>query len=187
MPKRTAALCFCLALAGCAGGGALVHHVTVDDAYSTQEIGYAAAGSELLVEIAGNPFAVDDAAFGAGVTEALQGAGFGPAVRFTTEAAAVTRPEYRLRLWFNGPATGSAATFCRDRPAIAPSPGAPGIRLLAGFCRGERALTYASAETAGAAGPGDPAFRAFLRQVATLILPANQGPNDADRCVTPFC
>ncbi len=177
--------CF-LTLAGCAGS-AIVHGTDIDDGYSTGEIGYAAGGGGLRVEVGGNPFGGDDTAFAAIVAEAIQGANSGPRVRFVPPPEETPRPEYRLRLVFNGPEASRSGIFCAETPAVPASPGADGIRVLAGFCRGERALTYLAANTGPVTGPGDPAFRDFLRQVTAQALPANRGFPNPDQCRIPGC
>lgn len=174
-----------LLVAACAGAGTLVHHVTIDEAYSTQEVGYAGAGGAIRVEIAGNPFAVDDATFAAAIAEAMQGATFGTRVPFTADPALAPRPDYRVRMLFNGPAAASYMSFCAGDPPAVPAARTRELRLLAGFCRGDRALTYLSA-VGSAADLSDPAFRAFVRQVTLRLFPPNP-PTDTDGCVTPPC
>jgi hypothetical protein len=180
------ALAAILALAGCAGA-AIVHGTDIDDGYSTAEIGYAAGGGGLGVEVIGNPFGGDDAAFAAAVADAIQGANSGPRVRFVPPPEATPRPEYRLRMIFNGPEASRAGIFCAGTPTVPASAGAEDLRVLAGFCRGDRALTYLAASTGPASGPDDPAFRYFLRQVTAQALPANRGFPDSDQCKVPGC
>jgi len=167
----------------------LVHHVSIDDAYTTQEVGYAVAGDrDLRVEVIGSPFAVAPADLAAIAAEAMQGANFGPVVHFSATPAS-ERPGYRVRLVFNGPTASNLYAFCAEAPEALAAAGTPGkdIRLLAGFCRGDRALSYLSAETGPIGDPGEPSFRDFMRQVTVLLFPPNQSIHDPDRCTTPFC
>ncbi|MGE0164029.1 MAG: hypothetical protein AB7S71_12930 [Dongiaceae bacterium] len=173
-----------LALAGCAGTG-VIDYVRLEPGYRPQQFAYAAGGRDLRTEIQGNPFAMPQAEFDAAVTAAMQGAHFGPATNLTTTPGETARPDYRVRLLFNGPAAGSGALLCGGAPAtIAPAAENGNVRLLAAFCNGADPLSYLTAHAGGIQGVQDPAFRDFMRQVTTNLFPP-QNRQEQDRGCRP--
>jgi len=116
-----------------------------------------------------------------------QGAHFGQSTNFSTTPGDSAREGYRVRLPFNGPGASSGRIVCAGEPAVvAPSPESGDVRLLAAFCNGEYPLSYLSAHVSGIQDAHDPAFRDFVRQVATnLFPPQNRQEQDRNNCVPP--
>ncbi len=174
-----------LALTGCSRVG-IIDYTRLEPGYRLQQFAYAAGGRDLMTDIQGNPFAMPQEEFNAAVTEAMQRAHFGPATNFTTAPNETARPGYRVRLLFNGPAASTGAMFCAGDPAIVgPSPESGNVRLLAAFCNDASPLSYLSARVSGLEDAHDPAFRAFMRQVTTNLLPPQNRQEQDRNCVPP--
>lgn len=185
---RLRLLAAALAIAACApiDGVPVAHDVRIDPGYRPGDLSYVAGGKDLRTEIFGNPFAMSQTDFAAAVTAAMQGANFGPRLNFTTAPGESARSGYRLRLVFNGPATGGGALLCGDEPAtVPPAREAGNIRLLAAFCRGDKPLTSLAADVGGVDDAGDPAFRRFMRQVTVLLFPPQNREDRDSRCTPP--
>lgn len=173
------------ALAGCSGA-TVIDYVHLEPGYRAQQFGYAAGGRDLRTDIQGNPFPMPKEEFDATVTAAMQGAHFGQPTNFTTTPGDSARPDYRVRLLFNGPAASSGRIVCAGEPAIVgPSPEAGDIRLLAAFCNGVYPLSYLSAHIGGLRDAQDPAFRAFMRDVTINLFPPQNRQEQDHNCIPP--
>lgn len=170
-------------LAGCSGVG-VIDYVRLEPGYRQQEFGYAAGGRDLTTDIQGNPFATPQSDFNSVVTAAMYGAHFGPTTNFTTTPGESARLDYRVRLLFNGPGASTGQIVCAGEPAtIEPSPGRGEIRLLAAFCHNQYPLSYLTARVSGIQDAQDPAFRAFMRQVATNLFPPQNRTERDHHCI----
>ena len=186
---RKIALAATLALTtigGCSGTG-IIDYVRLEPGYRAQQFAYAAGGRDLKADIQGNPFAMPKEEFDATVTDAMQGAHFGQPTHFTTTPGDSARPGYRVRLLFNGPAASSGRLVCGGEPAIiGPSSESGNVRLLAAFCNVDYPLSYLSAHVSGIRDAHEPAFRDFMRQVITNLLPPqNRQEQDHNNCAPP--
>lgn len=183
------AVATCLALSACVGAGGLSYapQVRTYPSYQPSDLSYAAGGKDLRTEIVGNPFGGPQAEFEAAVTAAMYRAHFGPAVNFTTAPGPQARQIHRLRLIFNGATASSGYEICDgDLADVPPQQVTGNVEVLAAFCRGSKPLTYLSAKTSGIGGANDPAFTAFMRQVAVLLFPPqNREIRDHRNCVPP--
>jgi hypothetical protein len=185
MRATIALVALALLLAGCGRVG-IIDYTRLEPGYRQQQFAYAAAGRDLMTEVQGNPFAMPQAAFDAAVTEAMQGAHFGPATNFTTTPGETARPGYRVRLLFNGPAASTGAIVCTGQPpGVSPSSEGGNVRLLAAFCHNQYPLSYLSARIRGVTDAQDPAFRRFMRQVTTNLFPPQNREEQEHRCIPP--
>jgi len=165
-----------LALAACADGAVRLSQQDTVSTYSPGEFAWAAAGRDLWVVIAGNPFGGDATAFEATVLAAMQGRHWGQRTTFTTAPGADARIRYRAVLLFDPPAALNGTQLCREPPTALPSvSGGDGIVLFAAFCHGKRLRTQVKGRIAQAAGPDDPAFRELVGQVTNALFPPDRG------------
>jgi hypothetical protein len=168
MITRLPALALVLLLTACRPEAGIVHHRTVDYAYTFDEF---TSKPSLPTEIRGNPFTTPPERLAAATSAAMREAHFGPPVSFVPVAGEAPG-DYAVRLLFNGPSASDHLHFCLGPPPpVAPAPGQRPVRLLAGFCRAGLALTYLSAELPAADGPDDPRFAAFVRMVTMELFP----------------
>lgn len=186
-------LAACLALAGCAGGLGLdsgrIDYVRVDGGYHQSDFVYGASGRDLTTDVLGNPFPnISQAEFGQAVTDAMQDAHFGPRTHFTTTPDDSARPVYRVRMLWNGATSTNGQHLCDGTPVQGGgAEAADEIRLIAAFCRSDRAQTYVVASIDDVNSPDDPRFRTFLRHVTTRLFPPRDMFDDPDRCLVPGC
>jgi len=165
-----------LALAACAGGAVRLSHQEAASTYAPGEFAWAAAGRDLWVVIAGNPFGGDATAFEVAVLAAMQGRHWGQRTTFTTAPGADARIRYRTVLLFDPPVSLNGAQLCREPPSALPSVSdGDGIVLFAAFCHGKRLRTQVKGRIAQAAGSDDPAFRELVGQVTNALFPPDRG------------
>ena len=155
-----------LLLAGCAGGVSRIGGAQYESYYDAELVRYAARTGQIPVVVAGNPFG-DDAA----VVAAMRPPAWLADARFVPVG---TAPDYyRVVLVFGQTPKGwSAEAACKlidGDPAI---PAGRADRLQATFCGGARPVSSLFAEGPSIAGASDPAFRKFLGQVVSVLLPA---------------
>ena len=60
-------------------------------------------------------------------------------------------------------------------------------RLIAAFCRSDRALSYLVGSVDGVTGPDDPKFVAFVRQATMRLFTPRDDRQERDRCFMPDC
>lgn len=177
-PGHTLAAFGILALSACIGGVPVVTPVQVNS-YDPSMLSYAAGNGGMHVEIYGNPFGGEQAAFEEKVANALTKAHRGPDFPVTPEKAANQQTVYRLVMAFNTPHPGYR--ICRT-PGGEAAAGSP-VTVYAALCQGGRSVTSLSGQIA-VSGPDDPAFDSLMTQVAANLLPARNpdmdGANGAD-------
>lgn len=188
----TAMIAVSLLLGSCAGdwgNTGRIDYSRIDGAYSRRDFAYAGSGRDMTTEIYGNPFRdVAKADFDSAVTSAMAGAHFGPATNFTTTPGDTARPTYRVRMLWNGPRSASPSALCRDTPEGAGGGSESGTaRLVAAFCRSDRAVTYVVGSVDDVNGPDDARFLGFVRQVTHQLFPPRDGDFDRERCFMPDC
>jgi hypothetical protein len=180
-------------LAACTGGsrdGAVdlgsgtIHWTYYDTSYTPiQDVSAAGGAGQLLTQILGNPFNVDQAAFDQAVTDAMYGANFGPRTHFTTAPEGSFKRLFYVRLGFGGSSPLSVNTICIIPPAP-PERNATAngsASLAAAFCQEGRVLTYLEASGSGYAGPDDPRFAAFIKNVTYNLFPPINPNNPNNR------
>lgn len=166
-----------------------IDYARLDSAYSRVDFAYAGSGRDMRTEIYGNPFPeVAQADFDEAVTSAMYGAHFGPATHFTTQPDNSARPAYRVRLLWNGPRSANGNNLCGDHDYQGGGKEPNGTaRLIAAFCRSDRALSYLVGSVDGVTGPDDPKFVAFVRQATMRLFTPRDDRQERDRCFMPDC
>jgi hypothetical protein len=147
-----------------------------------QDISAAGGSGQLLTQILGNPFNVDQAQFDEVVTNAMYGAHFGPRTHFTVAADVSFKRPFYVRLGFGGNSPLSVNTICIIPPAPPERNAAANgsVSLSAAFCQEGRVLTYLEASGSGYTGPSDPRFAAFIKNVTFNLFPPTN-PNNPNR------
>jgi hypothetical protein len=169
-------------LAGCSGVP-VIWNSYYDGSYVPAEW----RGNDLPVTVRGSPFAVPQTEFAGAVIDAMQGATFGVPTRFipATQGAA---PAYRVVMIFNPQAgLGYGAVCARPEPpdAVFGEAGAAQVRLLATFCRGDRAMTSAEGRIPGDGGPTSAGFRRGIGEFAMQLFPPINPENRPGSEFTP--
>ncbi len=183
---KSVSLAALLMLAACAPGNVRLSHLHIDGVYSASEFAYAGAGRDLRVDVAGNPFGGDRAAFERAVTDAMQGRHWGPLANFTTTPGPDAREAYRVVMLFEPPRSFNGARLCDIAPSELRSESDQGsLSLFGAFCRGDKTMTRVMGRISGAAGPDDPAFRELVGQVTTGLFPPERSRQRGNRCRIP--
>jgi hypothetical protein len=160
-------------LAACAPGNVRLSQQYVLTTYSPGEFAHAAAGRDLGVVVAGNPFGGgDQETFARQVTDAMQGQHWGQPTNFTATPGPSARGIYRVVMLFGPPPSANVARLCgADLASLANQRQGEGIELMAAFCRDDTTRTGITGNISGASGPDDPAFRALVGQVTNGLFP----------------
>ena len=177
-------------------GSGTIHWTYYDYSYTPiSDISIAGGSGQLLTQILGNPFNVDQEQFDKAVTDAMYGAHFGPPTHFTTAPLGSFKRIFYVRLGFGGPNPLSINTICTIPPA-SPQRNATAngsVSLSAAFCQEGRVLTYLEAGGTGYTGPNDPRFAEFIKNVTFKLFPPNNpnNPNfrngQSDHCHRHMC
>jgi hypothetical protein len=177
-------------------GGGTIHWTYYDYSYTPiADISIAGGSGQLLAQILGNPFNVDQEQFDKAVTDAMYGAHFGPPTHFTSAPLGSFKRIFYVRLGFGGLSPLSINTICTIPPAL-PQRNATAngsVSLSAAFCQEGRVLTYLEAGGTGYTGPNDPRFAEFIKNVTFRLFPPNNpnNPNfrngQADHCHRHMC
>jgi len=187
MYRKIIALGLFALTAACAAGGVRLTHQDVNTAYSPGEFAYAGAGRDLRVEIVGNPFGGDAAAFAAAVTDAMKGQHWGQPTNFTTTPGESARTDYRVMMLFNPPVNLNAMRLCREGASTLPTEATgDGIALFGAFCLGDKELTAIKGKVSSTSGPRDPAFRNLVGQVTHGLFPPERDRLRDDRRCLPW-
>ena len=142
------------------------------------EFGYAASGGEMPVIVIGNPFTAVKQVVDQAVVDAMQGHVYGNRVRFVNAPeAAGAKPGYAVVMMFGAGSGTLAHAVCssrRNTPAVVDGDASS---VLAIFCGGGDARSWAYSRTSRASSPDDPVFRDLIAQATWAMLP----PRDDDR------
>jgi hypothetical protein len=176
------------AVGGTSLASGTIHWTYYDYDYTPiSDISIAGGSGQLLTQILGNPFNVDQEQFDKAVTDAMYGAHFGPATHFTAAPYGDFKRIYYVRLGFGGDSPLGINTICTIPPAP-PERNAMAngsASLSAAFCQEGRVLTYLEASGSGYAGPSDPRFAEFIRNVTFKLFPPNNPNNPNFRSGQP--
>lgn len=141
------------------------------------EFGYAAPGGEMPVAVVGNPFPVGTPRVQQAVVDAMQGRNYGPRVRFVNGPVESARPGYAVVMLLDAaPGTPADALCVPEWRGSLASQGAGGghadrLTLLAAFCGGSDARSWAFSSAPRPASPEDPMFGQLVAQTTYLLLP----------------
>ena len=193
---KTLPICLALLLAACTGasnrGGGLanslgsgsINWTYYDYSYTPiTDISAAGGSGQLLTQIFGNPFNVDQDQFDKDVTDAMYGAHFGPATHFTPAPRGEYKRPFYVRLGFGGDYPLSVTTICTIPPSPPARTAVPSgtVSLVAAFCQQDRVLTYLQASGSGYTGPEDPRFVEFMKNVTFQLFPPINPNNPNNR------
>ena len=190
------ALSFLLAActSGSSGGKGLssgsIYWTYYDTSYTPfQDIAIAGGSGQLLTQVLGNPFDVDQEQFDKAVTDAMHGAHFGPATQFTATPNGSFKREFYVRLSFDG---GGINSICNAPPSPPARNAKPtgSVRLSAAFCQSGEPLSYLEGGGSGYSGPTDPRFVAFMQEVTFNLFPPSNSTlrrGQPGNCQWPGC
>src|SRR5258708_3497555 len=178
-------LVLALLLAACTAGSSgskslssgSIYWTYYDTSYTPiQDIAMAGGSGQLLTQVLGNPFNVDQEQFDKAVTDAMYGAHFGPATHFTTTPNGSFKRKFYVRLAFDGAGINSICTS----PPSAPERNAKAtgsVTLDAAFCQEGEPLSYLEGGGSGYSGPNDPRFIDIMHELTfNLFPPTNPTP-----------
>jgi hypothetical protein len=141
---------------------------TVDSAFT-----YVVAAGPMLLEIIGQPFALEREAFLNLIAETLENAvSRNPPLRYTFDQRETPNPSYRTVILFNPPRNLDPHELCGGggRPTEADG---DKITVLAVFCNRQTVLAAVQGWVKKAKSPDDPRFRQLIGQVGrSLYAPA---------------
>ncbi|WP_207459600.1 hypothetical protein [Azospirillum sp. SYSU D00513] len=183
VPFRIAVLALALATAACS------ERVVSDlpaPAYTQGEVAYAAADRDLRVVVHGNPFPMNQQAFGRLVTDSMQNRIFGVRTNFTTTPNETARRDYRVVLAFNPTENLLNSSLC-GMPTIPTAPPGGPIVVQGAFCRSSGTLTSATGWMDEVRSPDDPSFRQLISDMTFSLFPAHRSENDFDSCSGTDC
>jgi hypothetical protein len=165
---RPCASCAALALllAGCGAPTVYYRHVTT---YAPGE--YAYGGSDLYLDVRGNPYKVPQEQLNATLADTMSGGVWGTPVRFVTARNPDSRSPYKVVMVFDPPWYASSERVCQQSEAfpLVTQPGS--TKVFATLCRSDAPISYVYAGFASD-GPHDPAFRTAIHQIELALLPA---------------
>lgn len=133
---------------------------------------FAASDGPVLVEVGGNPFALDEDALADSIAASMQTGFTEPFIKFTADRAAAAHPEYRM-IWTLNPAPGyDMNTVCERQPAAAPLIGRR-LEMRVAFCQAGRLLAAVHGWMPAAdAGPDNADWRDLIAQMARQLVSA---------------
>jgi len=183
MNLKNLALASLFLIVACAPGSVRLTRLDISPTYDPGEFAFVAAGRDLHVEIVGNPFGGDQAAFEAAVTDAMQGRHWGQRTNFTTTPGEDARLTHRVVFLFDPLPSQNGSRLCRGEATDLRTERVAGeIALFGAFCREETARSRIRGHIAAATGPEDPAFRELVGQVTRSLFPPNRGRNRGGGC-----
>ena len=199
MPRLTSALlALSLLLAACTAGSSgsqslssgSIYWTYYDTSYTPiQDIAMAGGSGQLLTQVLGNPFDVDQEQFDKATTDAMYGAHFGPATHFTTTPIGSFKRKFYVRLAFDGAGINSICTSPPSPPARNKKP-TGFVSLDAAFCQEGEVLSYLEGGGSGYTGPNDPRFVEFMQEVTFNLFPPNNSTlrrGQPGNCQWPSC
>jgi hypothetical protein len=199
MPRvKLVVLALSLLLAACTAGSSgskslssgSIYWTYYDTSYTPiQDIAMAGGSGQLLTQVLGNPFNLDQEQFDTAVTGAMYGAHFGPATHFTTTPNGSFKRKFYVRLAFDGAGINSICTSPPSAPAR--NKMATGsVTLDAAFCQEGEVLSYLEGGGSGYSGPMDPRFVEFMHEVTFNLFPPNNSTlrrGQPGNCQWPSC
>ncbi|MBT3792011.1 MAG: hypothetical protein HN658_08775 [Rhodospirillales bacterium] len=165
-----------LFLGACSGDSIRIIDAEFDTAYDYMNFSNYLAGKDTTVQIHGNPFAMNKAAFAQALTQHMQGANEGMPTNFTTTPkysdAQTTGREFRVIVAFNAnpkPSTLCTAKKIRAKKSAKKPDDVLTVHLA--WCFENDAHSAITAETSMPESAQDPRFRALIRQSVQDLFP----------------
>ncbi len=168
LAQRVVPIALSVAVAAC-DGGLIRHNQLYLSPHYDARVPTAVGGRDVMVEIQGNPFGGDPAAFAQAVTGAMQGHAEVPAPHFTTTPGESWRQQYRVVVAFNPAEVVSQDALCAR--TVTTSPSAEGVAVYGAFCEGRRALSFAVNGTPPVADAQAPGFRRMMAALTRDLFP----------------
>jgi hypothetical protein len=161
-----------LSLVAC---GDLVSTIRHTSGYTGQIIvgflSYAGGAGPIHLRLLNNPFGDPGVA---GMVTAESDAAVPIPVKFTADAAAAGRPDWRLVVIFNPPAATHVGDACTRPDAIVPVASSSGTEVMASFCNDQKLIAGIRAVTGTVASSADPRLRRLVRgAIGDLFSPSN--------------
>ena len=169
--RRSLLILIALGLAACANAGTFDTGRTITNGprVSFAEL---AGGRDFNTIVVGNPFAIDDAAFGRAVATTLNQRNGKARTNFTTEPGPSAEAGDAIVLAFNVTGGVRATDLCRDPLSTPTAPGTAPITMQMVFCAGGSPISGRRGRLPGATGPDDPSFQNFLGLGLALAQPS---------------
>jgi hypothetical protein len=156
-------------LGACAAGLVRLQSEVAPSTYSYSNFALYHAGRDTRVEVHGNPFSMDAAAFARAVTDHMQGANVGRPTHFTTTPGPSAERNMRVVMAFNSDADGYDLCNARFRPR-----GEVGVLTLkAAWCFAGREDSWVEATVGGAGSVNDPRFHDLVSQTVLNLFPTD--------------
>jgi hypothetical protein len=169
-----------LFLSACIADSIRITESEFDTAYDYMNFSNYLAGKDTAVQIHGNPFSMDKAAFARALTQHMQGANEGEPTNFTTTPkygdpdADTTNKEFRVIVAFNiNPKPSTLCTAKKFRAKKSAQKPDPVLRIHLAWCFENDEHSTIIAETSMPKSAQDPRFRALIEQSVRDLFPQN--------------
>lgn len=157
-------------LGACSNGLVRIQSDVAPSTYDHLNFNLYHAERDTRVEVHGNPFNMDAAAFARAVTENMQGANFGRPTNFTTTPGPSAERKMRVVMAFNS--ANDSHDLCTAQNFRSRNR-AGRLVLKAAWCFGDRQDSTVEADVAGASSVDDPAFHALVDQTVLNLFPTH--------------
>ncbi len=170
-PKSLFSLALAAAVLGaCSGGLVRLQSEVAPTTYDHLNFNLYHAERDTKVDVHGNPFNMDGAAFARSVTNHMQGANVGRPTNFTTAPGPSAERNMRVVMAFNTEADGY--DLCTAR-SFRPRGRNERLTLKAAWCFGDRQDSTVVAYVHGARSVNDPAFHELVDQTVMNLFPTH--------------
>ena len=159
-----------LALGACSGAVVSLQSDYNPSGYDHRNFALYHVARDTRVEVHGNPFNVDAAAFARAVTDHMQGANEGRRTNFTTTPGKSAEKNLRVVMAFN--AAPGGYDLC-DGKAIETKPHKDVLALSAAWCFGDRQDSMVEATVGPTKGVDDPRFKEIIQQTVLNLFPTH--------------
>ncbi len=168
--SAVAVIAAAFALGACGGGAVRLQSEYNPSAYDYSNFALYHAARDTRVEVHGNPFNMDAAAFARAVTDRMQGANMGRRTNFTTTPGNSAEKNLRVVMAFN--AVSGGYDLC-DGKTIETKPRKDVLALTAAWCFADRQDSMVDATVGPAQGVGDQRFAEIIQQTVLNLFPTH--------------
>lgn len=167
--KSTVAALGAVLVVGACSGNAVSLQTNYDaSGYDYANFALYHAGRDTRVEVYGNPFNMDTAAFAKAVTDRMQGANEGRRTHFTTTPG--TSAEKNLWVVMAFDSDSNSYDLCNGR-IVPAKPSADVLTLRAAWCFSGREDSYVEARVGRPTSVNDPRFHEIIQQTVQNLFP----------------